>query len=150
MLDLIIIIGSLIVCYFIGNHIEKKHYKDIQRREVALFKKRYVSFSKKTVNPAKVEKAQLVSASVVIGCDNFKAFIAGLKNFFGGNVSAYETVLDRGRREAMLRMREMAVALKADVVINTKIETVVLDPLGSTKNPKVSIIAYGTAIRYAK
>ena len=150
MLDLIIIIGSLIVCYFIGNHIEKEHYKDIQRREVALFKKRCISFSKKTVNPEKVAGAQLVSASVVVGCDYFKTFVAGLKNFFGGNVSAYETVLDRGRREAILRMREMAVALKADVVINTKLETVILDPLCTTQNPKVSIIAYGTAIKYVK
>ena len=107
-------------------------------------------FSKKTVNPARVASAQLVSGSVVVACDNFKAFVAGLKNFFGGNVSAYETVLDRGRREALLRMREYAVALKADVVINTKIETVVLDPLGASQNPKVSIIAYGTAIKYVK
>ena len=43
-----------------------------------------------------------------------------------------------------------AIALKADVVINTKIETVVLDPLGKSQNPKVSIIAYGTAIKYVK
>lgn len=150
MTDLIIIVGSLILCYFVGNHIEKNHYKDIQKREVALFKKRCVSFSKKTVNPARVASAQLVSGSVVVACDNFKAFVAGLKNFFGGNVSAYETVLDRGRREALLRMREYAVALKADVVINTKIETVVLDPLGMSQNPKVSIIAYGTAIKYVK
>ncbi len=150
MLDLIVIIGTLIICCFIGNHIEKEHYKDIQRREVALFKKRCISFSKRTVNPEKVEHAQLVSASVVVGCDYFKAFIAGLKNFFGGNVSAYETVLDRGRREALLRMRELAVRLNADVIINTKLETVILDPMGTTKNPKVSIIAYGTAIKYVK
>ncbi|MBQ4115305.1 heavy metal-binding domain-containing protein [bacterium] len=150
MLDLIIIVGSLIICYFVGNHIEKNHYKDIQRREVALFKKRFVSFSKNTVNPAKVESSTLVSAGVVVGCDYFKFFVAGLKNIFGGNVSAYETVLDRGRREALLRMREQALALKADVVLNTKIETVILDPLGTSQNPKVSILAYGTAIKYVK
>lgn len=150
MTDLIIIVISLSLCYLVGNHIEKKHYKDIQRREIALSKKHCVSFSKKTVNPEKVANAQLVSGSVVIACDNFKIFIAWLKSLFGGNVSVYETALDRGRREALLRMREYAVALKADVVINTKLETVVLDPLETSKSPRVSIVAYGTAIKYVK
>ena len=146
MLDLILKISSL----FIGSHIEKKHYEDIKRREVALYKKPCISFSKKTINPARVANAQLVSGAVVVGCDSFKAFVAELKNFFGGDLSVYEPVLDRGRREAILRMREYALALDADVVINTKIETVVLDPFENTQNPRVSIIAYGTAIKYVK
>ena len=150
MLDLIIIIFSLIICYFIGNNIEKKHYKNIREREVALFKKRYVSFGKLKINDSKVKDCFLVSAGVVVGCDYFKSFVAGLKNIFGGNVSAYETVLDRGRREALLRMRERAYRAGADIIINTKIDTVVLDPIGTQQNPKVSIMAYGTGIKYAK
>ena len=35
-------------------------------------------------------------------------------------------------------------------IINTKLETVILDPLGTSNNPKISIIAYGTAIKYVK
>lgn len=150
MFDLIVLTTLLIICHFVGSRIEKNHYKNIQQREVALFKKRCVNFSKNTVSPAKVEKTFLVSASVVVGCDYFKSFVASLKNIFGGNVSAYETVLDRGRREAMLRMRELALASGANTVINAKIETIILDPLGTSQNPKVSILAYGTAVKYAK
>jgi uncharacterized protein YbjQ (UPF0145 family) len=150
MLDLILVVGCLFICYMVGSNIEKDHYKDIQRREVTLFRKKCVSFSKQTVNPAKVESATLVTGCVVLGCDHFKSFVAGLKNLFGGNISAYESVLDRGRREALLRMRESAYRSGANVVINTKFETVILDPIGTSPNPKVSITAYGTAIKYVK
>lgn len=150
MFDLIVLLCSLTICYFVGNHIEKSHYKNIQKREVALFKKHCISFSKKTINSKKVGNVQLVCGNVVVGCDYFKAFLAGLRNFFGGNVSAYETVLDRGRREALLRMRESAHAQGADIIVNTKVETVMLDPMGTNQKPKVSIIAYGTAIKYVK
>lgn len=147
-MDLIIAIISLILCYFIGRKIEKDHYKSIRARELKLYKKRYVSFSKQTVNPAKVKSVILVSGNVVIGCDHFKAFLASLRNIFGGNVSAYESCLDRGRREALLRMREKANALGANVVINVKLETVNIDPLGGKNHPRVSVIAYGTAVIY--
>ena len=69
---------------------------------------------------------------------------------FGGNVSAYESVMDRGRREALLRMREKAAKSGADIVVNVKIETVLLDPPGVSKNPKVSVLAYGTALKNVK
>lgn len=147
-MDLLIVIALLVICYFTGNIIEKNHYKSIKQREVALYKKPYVTFGKNIFNGKNVTGTELVSGGVVIGCDYFKSFLAGLKNLFGGNVSAYETVLDRGRREAVLRMREQASRIGADMVANVKIETVMLDPLGTSQNPKVSIIAYGTAVKY--
>ncbi|MCM1004655.1 MAG: YbjQ family protein [Candidatus Gastranaerophilales bacterium] len=147
-MDLLIAIILLIICYFTGNTIEKNHYKVIKQREVALYKKPYITFSKKILNGKNVVGAELVSGVVVIGCDYFKSFLASLRNLFGGNVSAYESVLDRGRREALLRMREYAAQLGANIVMNVKIETVMLDPLGTSNNPKVSVMAYGTAVKY--
>ena len=94
-----------------------------------------------------VKNAQLVSASVVIGCDYFKVFLASLRNIFGGNVSAYESVLDRGRREAILRIRESAYRMRADLVMNIKIETVMLSEQTMSQ---VCITAYGTAVEYDK
>lgn len=149
-MDGIIVITCLIICYFTGNIIEKKHYKSIKEREVYLYKSPCITYGKSFSKSAKVSKASLVSASVVIGCDYFKSFLAGLRNLFGGNVSAYESVLDRGRREALLRMREYAMAVNANAVVNVKIETIMLDPLGTSQNPKVCVTAYGTAIRYDK
>ena len=149
-MDFIIVITCLIICYFTGNVIEKNHYKKIKAREVALYKSPCLTFGKAFSKSSRIKKCSLVSGSVVIGCDYFKSFLAGLRNMFGGNVSAYESVLDRGRREALLRMREHALATKAQAVINVKIETAMIDPLGTSNNPKVCVTAYGTAIEYDK
>ena len=149
-MDLLIIITCLVICYFTGSTIEKNHYKKIKAREVALYKSPCMTYGKAFARNPKVKNSYLVSGSVVIGCDYFKSFLAGLRNLFGGNVSAYESVLDRGRREAILRMREHAQARRAHTIINAKIETVMLDPLGTKQNPKVCVTAYGTAIEYDK
>lgn len=151
MSDIIIIISLLIVSYITGSVIEKRHYKSIRSRELLYYKQPYVSFAKKTINPKKVKECALVSGSIVIGCDHFKAFLASLKNLFGGNVSAYESCLDRGRREAILRMREQAFKCGANIVINVKLETINLEPIGGKHHhPKVCVLAYGTAIKYDK
>lgn len=149
-MDLLIIITCLVICYFTGSTIEKNHYKKIKAREVALYKSPCMTYGKAFARNPKVKNSYLVSGSVVIGCDYFKSFLAGLRNLFGGNVSAYESVLDRGRREAILRMREYAQERRAHAIINAKIETVMLDPLGTKQNPKVCVTAYGTAIEYDK
>lgn len=146
-MDLLIAIALLIICYFTGRTREKKHYKSIREREVKLYKQPHINFSK-NVNVSKpVKNAKLVSASVVIGCDYFKVFLASLRNIFGGNVSAYESVLDRGRREAILRIRESAYRMNADLVMNIKIETVMLSEQTMSQ---VCITAYGTAVEYDK
>ncbi|MBR6162939.1 heavy metal-binding domain-containing protein [bacterium] len=149
-MDLLIVILSLVICFITGNRIEKNHYKNIKEREIKLYKSPCVTFEKNVSNSPKIIQSDLVAESVVIGCDYFKSFLAGLKNLFGGNVSAYESVLDRGRREALLRIREAAVKKHASAVINVKIDTVMLDPIGTKGHPKVCITAYGTAIRYGR
>lgn len=146
-MDLLIAIALLIICYFTGRSREKKHYKSIREREVKLYKQPHINFSKNVNISQPVKNAQLVSASVVIGCDYFKVFLASLRNIFGGNVSAYESVLDRGRREAILRIRESAYRMRADLVMNIKIETVMLSEQTISQ---VCITAYGTAVEYDK
>lgn len=146
-MDLLIAIALLVICYFTGRSREKKHYKSIREREVKLYKQPHINFSKNVNISQPVKNAQLVSASVVIGCDYFKVFLASLRNIFGGNVSAYESVLDRGRREAILRIRESAYRMRADLVMNIKIETVMLSEQTMSQ---VCITAYGTAVEYDK
>lgn len=146
-MDLLIAIALLIICYFTGRTREKKHYKSIREREVKLYKQPHINFSKNVNISQPVKNAKLVSASVVIGCDYFKVFLASLRNIFGGNVSAYESVLDRGRREAILRIRESAYRMRADLVMNIKIETVMLSEQTMSQ---VCITAYGTAVEYDK
>ena len=147
-MDIIFAIVLLVICYCTGSIIEKNHYNNIKKREVKLFKSPFITFSKHVNSSRKVRNCGLVCSSVVIGCDNFKSFLAALLNLFGGNISVYESVLDRGRREAILRIREKAYAKNADIVMNIKLETVMLSPFGTRGQPKVCVTAYGTAVKY--
>ena len=148
-MDLILLLLALIFCFFTGSIIENNHYKSIKKREVALYKSPCFTFGKGISNSSRVKESSLVSSSVVLGCDFFKSSFAGLKNIFGGNVPVYESVMDRGRREALLRIREKTLKMGFNAVVNVKIDTVMLDPLDvNSKNPKVCVTAYGTAIKY--
>ena len=139
----------LLLTYITGSIIEKRHFKKIKQREIALIRKPIVSYGvKKWTSKKKVKSAELVTGEVVISGDYFKNFVAALKNFFGGRLTTFESVLDRGRREAILRMREKAKG--ANLIVNTRIESVMLNDLYSGQGgvPQCAIIAYGTAITY--
>ncbi|HIT55629.1 TPA: heavy metal-binding domain-containing protein [Candidatus Galligastranaerophilus intestinigallinarum] len=144
-LILLIIVG---VTYVTGTIIEKRHYKDIIKREIALIKKPIINAGAKTWNSKKkIKKIELVTGEVVISGDYFKNFAATLKSFFGGRLTSFESVLDRGRREAILRMRENAK--DANFIINARIESVMINDYYTNNSvPQCAIIAYGTAITY--
>jgi len=89
----------------------------------------------------------LVSGSVVIANDYFKSFVAGLRNLFGGKVRTYETLLDRARREAVLRMKDEAKSLGAESVFNVKYETSNIAGQYSKTLPIIEVHAYGTALK---
>ena len=80
---------------------------------------------------------------VVVASDYFKSFLAGLVNFFGGAVVSYESLIDRARREAMLRMKAEAKVLEAELIFNVKFETMTV---GSGRTASVEVLAYGTAL----
>ncbi len=142
MFELIVFLSLLTVGYISGTLLEKKHYKSIREKE-ELFKTLPTIALKKPLNEADIKSSRLVSGNVVISIDYFKKFLASLINFFGGNISSYETLLDRARREAILRLKEDAK--DASEIINIKIETSSI-----TKNTQsvgaVEVLAYGTAI----
>lgn len=147
-MDFLTLLLILAITYTTGSIIEKKHFKKIRQREIALIRKPVISFGAKTKQTKrKVKNVELVTGEVVISGDYFKNFAAALKNMFGGRLTTFESVMDRGRREALLRMREKAIG--AHCVINTRIETVMLNSLYDQNSvPQCAIIAYGTAITY--
>lgn len=151
MLELIIVILALIITYCTGRTIEKKHFKEIQQREIALIKNPIISFgAKKWTTDKKIASIKMVTGEVVIAGDYFKSFVAGIKNKFGGRLTTYESIMDRARREALLRMREQAK--NANIIVNTRLETVMLNQIQTYGNmpPQCAVIAYGTAVTYAK
>ncbi len=151
MFDIIVLVSILLITYFIGSSIEKSHFKKLKKREIRLYNKPVVNFQiKKWSSKRKVAKSELVTGEVVVSGDYFKNFVASFKNVFGGRLTTFESLMDRGRREAILRMREKA--RQADMVINVKIESAMLSDLSTNGNviPRLAVIAYGTAITYEK
>ena len=89
---------------------------------------------------------QLVLGSVTISVDYFKRFLAALHNFFGGRVTSYEILLDRARREALLRMKESAAEQNATLGLNIKYETASIYKGNGKSVGSVEVLAYGTAM----
>lgn len=147
MAELIIFLILLGTGYFVGVYLEKKHYEDIRRREKRTLDVPVVSFGAKTPMP-EAHEASLFAGSVVISSDYFKTFTAALVNIIGGRVVVYESLLDRGRREALLRMKEDAIAWGATQVINVRFETSNISQSNTNQSMvAIEVIAYGTGIR---
>ena len=146
MYDIIIFLVLLALGYFFGSTAEANHYKSIKKRELKFLRipttnKKFPMRSDEVVNSA------LVQGSVVVSVDYFKRIYASVINIFGGKVVPYESLLDRARREAILRLKESAPS--ADEFMNLRIETASI-----TKNTKsvgsIEVFAYATAIYYKK
>jgi len=67
----------------------------------------------------------------------------------GGEVRPYAKLIERARREAILRMKESQP--DADLYINTRLETSnISSASGEGGMGIVEVLAYGTAVHYAR
>lgn len=140
----------IIFAYFIGSVIEKKHFASIRKREDELHGFPVVSFDTMP-DDWKVSSSDMVTGSIVISLDYFKRVIAGLRGLIGGRIKTYEPLLERARREALLRMTESARERGYDAIFNVRLETSRL--ANSTRDGKgtagVEMLAFGTAVKFA-
>lgn len=137
---------TLLLCgYFFGRNAERKHYKSIFQREDEL---RHVVVTAERMPEPKLmrHRFNLVSGNVVISVDYFKVVSAGLRSLVGGRLSSYESLLDRARREALLRMQAEAEAQGAEIIINTKFETSRVSGNAGQGLGSMEVLAYGTAL----
>ena len=148
-LDIIIFFVLLALGYVFGQSIEKRHYLSIIKRESQL---RSIPVIASKILPDEFTpcQTQLVSGNVVISVDYFKKFVAGLRSIVGGRMSSYESLLDRARREAILRMKQEAKKLNADYVFNIKMETSSISKGAGNNIGSVEVLAYGTAVMVEK
>lgn len=145
MADLIIFLVLIGLGYLFGHYAEKKHYASIAKREQEFLKLPAISH-KNPIGSGAIYKTNLAYGSVVISVDYFKRTLAALRNLFGGSVRSYETLLDRARREAILRLKESCP--KADEIINLRIETSSIYKGQGKSIGSVEVLAYGTAIYF--
>ncbi len=143
--ELIFFLILMSLGYVSGRMLESRHYRAIEARE-----REYLTLPAVTLKNVSdgrtVAKAKLVDGSVVLSVDYFKRFLAGLRNLFGGRMSSYETLIDRARREAILRMKDKAHG--ADIIVNMRIETSSIAKGRQGKISTVEALAYGTALVY--
>lgn len=143
--SLLIFLILITVGYLSGTFAERYHYRSILKREKLFINLPAITIKTFHSSHDRVKSAELVYGSAVISIDYFKRFTASLRNIFGGTVKSYESLIDRARREALLRMKEMAGDAK--IIINVRIET---STIGRKANKKgvgcLEAIAYGTAL----
>lgn len=140
----------LMLAYFIGSMIEKKHFRDIRKRENENHGFPVVSFDTMP-DDWNVSDSTLVAGDFVVSLDYFKRVIAGLRGLIGGRIKTYEPLLDRARREALLRMTESAREQGYDAIFNVRLETSRLaNARGDGKGiAGVEMLAFGTAVKFA-
>ena len=84
----------------------------------------------------------IVKGSVVQSKSFGKDFMAGMKTFVGGELTAYTAMLNEARQIATKRMVDEAEALGADAVVNIRYAS------ASIMQGAAEITVYGTAVRY--
>jgi uncharacterized protein YbjQ (UPF0145 family) len=137
----------LAVGLLFGRAAERRHYRELIAREqqysdILVFNGRHL--------PAEMDigHSLLVSGSVVLAEDYFKRVAASLKGFFGGRLTVYESLLDRGRREAVLRMKQEARQHGACMIFNVRFETSSISETGTMFSAE--FLSYGTALVAAR
>ncbi|WP_414659388.1 YbjQ family protein [Acinetobacter courvalinii] len=121
-----------------GRHIEQKHLRELDQKEQQFAHIRIVT--NRFVHPT--APGQMISSNVVISHDYFKYVLASIRNFFGGRLVSYESVVERARREAVVRLKQEAHAMGAKQIMGVRLSTTELGMQGGM----VEVFAYGTAI----
>jgi uncharacterized protein YbjQ (UPF0145 family) len=148
MVELISFVTLVIIGFVVGTVLERRHFASIRKREAALLELPTIATDE--IDPSRsIEEAMLVVGVAVVSVDYFKVIAASIASFFGARITAYETLLDRARRESILRMKDQAKGF--DLIINTRLETSAIGSEHDQRNKihSVECFSYGTAVRYA-
>lgn len=130
--------------YWRGRHNEREHLKLLAAEEeklgsVLIFATRYPARVAEPMDPL------LVTGSAVVGSDHFRLLLAALRKIVGGNYRAYENLLDRARRQAVVRMKQAARDGGASMVFNVRYATSRISNSRAGEATQVEVVAYGTA-----
>jgi uncharacterized protein YbjQ (UPF0145 family) len=142
LIEIGIFVTLMAVGFFAGRVIERRHYASIRLREkqyldVQVFMMRFPP------DRISAQEAFLVTGTVVVSADYFKTFVAGLRNLFGGRFRAYESLMERARREAILRLKSDARRKGAKLVVCVRFETT---SITAGWAPSIEVFAFGTAL----
>lgn len=146
-MDFILILTIILIGYLFWKRAEKKHYDSILVREEQY--KNIIILNDTDIQREKlfVQKGMFVSDGVAIALDAFKNFLAGIVSILWGRVRSYESLMDRARREAILRLKAKASLQGYNALVNLRLETMTIG--GNQKKngaSAVETLAYATAV----
>lgn len=129
--------GWLLAAWF-----ERRHLRSLSAREAPL---QHISVNTcKNPPPCEPESSALLIGSVVVAHDYFRTLIITIKSLIGGNIQPYERLVQRGRREALIRLKEEADLRGLDKLVNVRFDT---NSISGRFLHAVEMVAYGTGVR---
>ena len=137
--QLIIFLILFSIGWAFGRHIERKHLNELVEKEQQFAHIRIDTNRFATSD----QLGHFISSNVVISHDYFKYVLATVQNFFGGRLTSYESVVDRARREAIVRLKLEAEKHGATHIACMRLATTEMGMQGGM----VEVFAYGTAIQ---
>ncbi|MBF0317930.1 MAG: heavy metal-binding domain-containing protein [Nitrospirae bacterium] len=146
LINIAVFIVLIAVGYFVGRTTESRHYRSILAREARLIAIPVVNLKTFVDDGREVDSVRLVTGHTVISTDYFKTFLYMFRKIFGGRVASFESLLDRAKREAVLRMKD--ASQEADIILNLRIEVSTINKKTAVSPVSVEALAYGTAITF--
>jgi len=137
----------LAIGYGVGKIAESRHYKSIRARERGFLHIPAIA-SRTLDDPRGIQESKLALGAVVVSVDHYKRFLMFFRKIFGGEIRSYSPLVDRGRREAILRMKESCP--DADLYLNCRLETSTIHSGKGKATGCVEVVAYATAIKFAE
>jgi uncharacterized protein YbjQ (UPF0145 family) len=144
MVSLLVFLFLLALGYFFGRMNEARHFRYLDQREAELA---YISVSNTKQVPDGMSVSQFVDGNVVVSIDYFKRILAGIRAIFGGRINSYATLVERARREAVVRMKIQAEQSGMTHISNLRLETASVYKNAKTNIGSLEVYAYGTAVK---
>ena len=136
----------LLIAWCTGSAVERNHFRRLALRESQISGTLVTDLRSFPFAAIQPKPPKIVVAEVVIATDYLKSFLASLRKIVGGELRSYLKLVERARREAILRVVEEAKQQGYTAVCNIRLES---SDIAGTANRKgvamVSLIASGTA-----
>lgn len=134
-LQIVITLILIGVGFYCGKRTENRHFHELSTQEQALSHIIVSTERRITLD----QHGKLVMGSVVLAQDHFKHYFGIILSVLGKNLTTHETILQRARREALLRAKIQAHAQGAHHIYGLRFET-------TNIGNGIEVIAYGTAV----
>lgn len=136
----------LLLGWTVGRTAERRHFRSLEKRERELSHMLVTDISSFPGRVAADMTPALVTGQAVIATDYLKSFLASIRKIFGGELRSYISLMQRARREAVLRMLEQAASQGYTAVCNVRLATADIGGMAGARGAAmVECFATGTA-----